>query len=76
MRRNRLSGCCLKKVEELVAEFGGKVEYTAPYWSMAQPMEDYFNNLKLDYGSWDALHRDKNVGKAVKLFEAKIKLHH
>ena len=35
----------LNKVEELVAEFGGKVEYTAPYWSMAQPMEDYFNNM-------------------------------
>ena len=62
----------LNKVEELVAEFGGKVEYTAPYWSMAQPMEDYFNNMKWDYGSWDALHRDKNVGKAVKLFDAKV----
>ena len=28
--------------------------------------------MKLDYGSWDALHRDKNVGKAVKLFDAKV----
>ena len=63
----------LNKVEALVAEFGGTVEYTAPYWSMVQPVEDYFNNMKFDYGScWDAIHRDKNVGKAIKEFNKSI----
>ena len=67
----------LNKVQELVAEFGGKVEYTAPYWSMAMPVEDYFNNMKFDYGAcWDAIHRDKNVGKAVKEFNKSVPLEH
>ena len=67
----------LNKVETLVAEFGGKVEYTAPYWSMVQPVEDYFNNLKFDYGSlWDTIDRDKNVGNAVKKFNDSIPIEH
>ena len=67
----------LNKVQALVAEFGGTVEYTAPYWSMAQPMEDYFNNLKFDYGScWDALHRGKNVGQAVHMFQKGVPQEH
>ena len=36
-------------------------------------IKDYFNNLKFDYGScWDAIHRDKNVGNAIKQFNKSI----
>jgi transposase len=68
------ASACPRKVEELAKEFGGRVEFTPPYWPQVQPQELYWSNMKIDYRGWDAVDKVENVGASVRQFADIVKV--
>ena len=56
------------RMEQIAKRHGFSIDWSAPYWSEAMPVELYWANLKHDYRAYDKSWRGKDVDQYIHKF--------